>query len=763
MMRIFRYYHRILARNKLFSLISIGGFSISLALVLLLISFVRSEKQYDRSIPELDQIYRVFHSQNSVFIPEPARERLESDFPQIIAATNLNIGDEPVLWNDENHTVRVVNTDDGFFKVFSTSFTSGIREDVFVDPYRAVLTESCARRIFGDDNPVGQILNVSHKVDVRVAAIIQDLPEKSSLKGEMFCSTELKIRYSRSSTETQDVYLYKMFLKFHPEVNPRELESELSETIDLYDMDWMEGEYMLQPMREVFFDTRLQHDDLDHANVKLIRLLGWLALVVLFLAVFNYINLSIAQGTGRLHELGIRQVFGADRFRLVGQFLREALYQVLLALILSVILTVLFEPALSGILDKEIQVSQLVREPVTIMLVLAGILVITLLSGIYPALAVLKLKPRQMLLKQVVSIRESFDIRRFLTIIQFMAMVTLIICLVTLIKQVQYVRSKDLGYNTELLVRIPVHWRIKPYVPELLDEITQLAGVKNACATHGTPGAIHNYSSSNGLEASQIASDHRFLQTFQLDLLFGRNFYEGEKAEVCLINKTMLEDLGGWDSVENRKFFGSAVIGVFDDFHFKDLYEPIGNLQVWNENDVSHLNVRFNPGDLSANIAAIRKIFRKNAPGFAFSYEFYDDWLQSHYRQEERRAQAIRLLSIIAVILSCMGLFGMAEYSTRSKTREIGIRKVNGATTGKILIRLNVDFLKFVLVGIFFGIPAGWYFMNRWLSGFAYKTTLDWWIFALAAVASLLIATITISWQTWRTARINPADSLRYE
>ncbi len=290
-----------------------------------------------------------------------------------------------------------------------------------------------------------------------------------------------------------------------------------------------------------------------------------------------------------------------------------------------------------------------------------------------------------------------------------------------------------------------------------------LASVKNVCATHGTPGAIWNYSSNDGLAASHIASDHRFIHTFQLELLHGRNIHEGEQANVCLINKTMLEEVGGWDSVENRKIFGSEVVGVIGDFHFKDLYEPIGNLQIRNEKDVSHLNIRFHPGDISASIDKIRKIFEEKAPGFAFTYEFYDLWLESHYRQEEKRAQSLRLLSVIAVLLSCMGLFGMAEFSTRNRIREIGIRKVNGATTSIILQLLNVDFLKWVAIGIVLGIPLGWYFMNRWLAGFAYRTTLDWWIFALAATASILVAVLTVSWQTLHAARRNPVDSLRYE
>jgi putative ABC transport system permease protein len=709
------------------------------------------------------QIYRIIHTEHGAFVPQEARLKLESDLPQVLAATNYIISPDPVIWDEENHQVKIIHTDSSFFKVFSIGFVKGIREGIFRDPYQAVLTESCARRIFGDKDPLGEIVNVSHKEDVQVVAIIKDLPEKSSLHGEMFCSTDLKIRYSRSGYKGKDVYLYKSFLKLQTDCKAGELEKEVSSAIDPFDMEWLEGEYLLQPLSEVYFDVSIPHDNLIHANVKLIRLLSWLSLVILFLAVFNYINLTIAQSTGRLHELGVKQVFGADRLHLIGQFLREAFYQVLLAFALSILLTVLMRPLLSDILGKDIQVSQLLHEPVTLLLVLAGIMVIALLSGIYPAIAILRLQPRLMLMKQAIKTRGSIDIRRLLTIIQFTAMITLIICLITLVKQVQYVQQKDLGYNTELLVRVAVHWRIKNNVPALLDEISNLASVKNVCATHGTPGAIWNYSENDGLAASHIASDYRFIHTFQLELLHGRNIREGEEANVCLINQTMLENVGGWDSVENRKIFGSEVVGVIGDFHFKDLYEPIGNLQIRNEKDVSHLNIRFHKGDISVAIKKIREIFEKTAPGFAFTYEFYDDWLESHYQQEEKRAQSIRLLSIIAVMLSCMGLFGMAEFSTRNRIREIGIRKVNGATTLNILRLLNIDFLKWVAFGIILGIPLGWYFMNRWLEGFAYRTSLDWWIFALAAAASILVALLTVSWQTWRASRSNPVESLRYE
>ena len=761
-MKALNIYYRTLSRNKVFSLISIGGFSLSLAVVVLLLSFIRSEKQYDKSIPDVGQIYRILTNHQSANIPEQARDKLLSEFPQVQAATKVAFGNCPILYKEQNTDLRVVHTDSGFFRVFSLPVVSGQRDALFRDPHQAVLTESGARLIFGEANPIGQILNVSHEHDVEVVAVVQDLPEKSSLQGEMFCSAELRIQYSLTSNGEKQAYLYNIFLKLQPAYGPEFLQDTLTALIHPY-LDWYEGrEYSLQSFKDAYFDID-SRDGLSHANVKLLSLLGWLSLIILILAVFNYINLTIAQSTGRLHELGVKQVFGADRPWLIRQFIREAFLQVVLALILAFVLAIFLKPVLGGILGENIDLLMILKDPLTLLLVIVGLPLVAGLSGIYPAMAILRLEPREMLFKQVGIARRNFDIRRLLTILQFTVLVALIISVLTLVKQLRYVENKDLGYSTELLVRMNVHYQIEDKVPAMMDDISSLAVVKSCCASMGTPGAIWSSSSDDNLATSQLSADYRFMETFELELRYGRNFFPAESTEVCLINESLLSDLGGWDSAENREVFGLQVVGAFKDFHFEDLYTPMGNLQIRNEPDVAHLVIRFYPGDISKALSSVEEVFKKHAPGFAFNYEFYDEWMQAIYEQEEKRAQSIRLLSLVAILLSCMGLFGMAQYAARRRVREIGIRKVNGATEGQILRMLNLDFLKWILPGVAFGIPLGWYFMQKWLAGFAYKTQLDWWIFGLAALVALVVAILTVSWQSWRAARRNPVEALRYE
>lgn len=761
-MKAFRIYYRILGRNKVFSIISIGGFSLSLAVVVLLLSFIRSEKQYDRSIPEVEHIYRILTNDHTASVPEQARDKLLEEFPQVRAATKVVFSPAPVLYEKQNYELWVVHTDSGFFKVFSMEVIEGQKDGFFRDPHQAVLTRSAARKIFGDSSPIGQVLNVSHNYDLEVVAVVEDFPEKSSMQGELFCSAELRISYSLTSTGEKEAYLYKIFLKFHPEHGPEALQDTLTALIHPY-LDWYEGrEYLLSPFREAYFDIQTP-DGLSHANVKLLRLLGWLSLIILVLSVFNYINLTIAQGTGRLHEMGIKQVFGADRSWLIRQFIQEAFFQVVLALLLAFLLAILLKPLLGNILGKDIDLGMIGKDPLTILLVLAGMPLIAIVSGIYPALVILRLQPREMLFRQVGLVRRSFDIRRILTILQFTVLVALMISVITLAKQLQYVQDKDLGYNTELLVRAMVHSRIQDKVPAMMEEISSLAVVKSCCASMGTPGAIWISSSDDNVRTSQILADYRFLETFELELTYGRNFFAAESTDVCLVNESLMNDLGGWDSAENREVFGSRVVGAFRDFHFEDLYTPMGNLEIRNEPDVAHICIRFYPGDISQSLASVEKVFKKHAPDYAFNYEFYDDWMQAKYLQEEKRSQSIRLLSLFAILLSCMGLFGMAQYTARRRMREIGIRKVNGAREHQVLWLLNLGFLKWILPGIVAGIPLGWYFMQKWLAGFAYHTRLYWWIFGLAALVALVVAILTISWQSWQAARRNPAEVLHYE
>ncbi len=757
------FFLRKLYKDALFSVITIGGFSISLTVVLILLAFIISEKGYDKDYPGVENIYRMATSTNGARVPAKARALLEDSYPEIEAATNYHISNDELVYDNKNYRVDIVSTDESFFRVFSIDFIKGSAEGIFDDTHHAVITERCARRIFGDEDPVGKIVNVSHREDLIIVAIVKDFPDKTCLHGALFCSSELKIRYSRSGHNGVYVYLYKMFVRLVPGTDPSSLSERVSPEIQKF-MDWIEIDYYLEKFTDVYFNPDVVYDDLNHANLKLIKLLTALSLVILLLSVFNYVNLSIAESMKRLHEYGVRQVFGANRLQLVWQFFIEAFLKIFLSLVVAFFLAIPVKRLLIEILGKEIDMSAIFGSFPAIVLMLISLFILSSFSAVYISFIILKVQPRLLLIKQTSQLRDSFFTRQVMIVLQFVATILLIISLITIRKQVNYVRNKDLGYNTELLVRIPVHFKLKSKLQVILDEIRQVSQVKSACFSHGTPGAIYSYSNTDELEdVSQIASDYAFVPTFGLEIVYGRNFFPKEKDSVCLINEMLLANLGGWDSAENRIIFGNRIVGVVSDFNHKDLYQPINNLMIENIPDLSHINIRFNPCDLSEAMEAIRKVFERTAGGFSFDYQFYDDWLDSLYRQEEKRAEAIRFLSLLAIILSCLGLFGLAEYSTKRRTREIGIRKVNGARSLRIMSRLNFDFLKWLIVAAIIACPVAWYIMNRWLDNFAYRTRLSWWIFVLAGLVTLMVGLLTISVLTWRAANRNPAEVLRYE
>jgi putative ABC transport system permease protein len=757
------FFLRKLYKNLLFSAISIGGFSISLTVVVILLAFIVSETSYDRDYPEVENIYRMTAGDNGAHIPEKAKAMLEETYPEIVAVTNYVIGKDELVYNNTNYSFDLVNTDEGFFKVFSIDFITGMPDGIFDDPQNAVITESCARKVFGNENPIGEIVNISHREDLKIAAIVKDFPEKTCLHGELFCSSELKIRYSRSGHNNVYVYLYKTFVRLKPGADARKLSALFSPEIHKF-MDWLDIEYQLQHFTDVYFSTELVYDDLYHANIKLIRLLSILTFVILLLSVFNYVNLSVAESMKRLNEYGVRQVFGADRKHLIVQLFYEAFLKMCISLVLAFIIALPVKNLLVDILGKEIHLSAIINSVLMITAIIISLIILSSLSAIYISFIILKVQPRMLLLKQISTISHSFLTGQLLIVLQFTATIVLIVSLITISKQVSYVRNKDLGYNTESLVRIPVHYKIKDKIPVILEEIRQVSQVKSACYSHGTPGAIYSYSSTDDVkDVSQIATDHAFIETFELELLLGRNFFPGEKDAVCLINEMLLDHLGGWDSAENRVIFGNRIVGVIDDFHHKDLYQPINNLMIENLKDVSHITIRFHPCNLAEAMKSIEAAFKRTAGGFSIEYQFYDDWLDTLYRQEEKRADSISFLSLLAIFLSCLGLFGLAEYNSKRRMKEIGIRKVNGATSARIMAVLNYDFMKWLVIAFLAACPVAWFFMHRWLSNFAYRTELSWWIFAVAGLITMLVALLSISFLTWRAASRNPVEVLRYE
>lgn len=761
-MNVFNNYFRILFRKRVHSFVTIGSFSVSLALIVILGAFLASEFSYDSHIPDIDQIYRVVGDNGNAHLPEQTRHLLLENFPEIMNAANYFVSSEPIVYEENNFSAKVIHSDEGIFSVLPVEFTLGNARDVFEIPTHAVLTESFAQKVFGQDNPMGKTFNVSHRENLIVAAVIKDFPEKSTLHGDIIVSSDLKLRYAASCIEEDCTYYYSLLLKIHPNVFADDVSPKVSDIVPVPPFH-QKKDYTLLPFKKAYFDTSVYNDGLESANIKLIQLLGWLTVLLIALSVFNYVSLSVGQNFGRLKEYGIKKVFGLSKFRLVSQFIFEAALTTFISLCISIYLAFLIKPLFEEMFGKSINIAFLFNTPLMIVICLAGLGLIAFIIAIFPAQMALQAQAKNLISNRISTKTGGYGFRKILITIQFASSIGVLMALLVITRQVDYVKTKDVGFSTDHLLRIPVHWQAKDKMNILIDRLYTIPDVVNATYSHGTPGSIWNNSihPDHG-SFSVITADHRFVETFELSILQGRNFYPRESEFVCLVNKRGMKQ-AGWESIEGKEFIGMKVVGLLDDFHFQDMYHEMGALMVVFGEDVSHVTIRIIPGDFSFTLDAIKNIYEEIIPNHEFSYEFYDDFLGGMYQQEEKRAAAMRIIALIALFITCIGLYGMVDFSMKKRVKEIGIRKVNGAKIWEVMAMLNIDFVKWVGIAFVIATPIAWYAMDKWLQNFAYRTPLSWWIFTLAGLAVLGIAMLTVSWQSWQAARRNPVEALRYE
>jgi putative ABC transport system permease protein len=371
-------------------------------------------------------------------------------------------------------------------------------------------------------------------------------------------------------------------------------------------------------------------------------------------------------------------------------------------------------------------------------------------------------------MKREVIKQNSFGLRAVLNILQNSVSVALIIALIVLSRQIEYVRTKDYGFDTDKLLRVDVHWRLAAKAGIIRDRLLSDPSIKNVCFSHGSPGSIYSYSSwdvsDKEYRMNNLSVDSAFFDVFQIPIIRGRQLLPSDFNKVCYINETAFKT-SGWDTFEGEKYHGWEIIGIVRDFHFADLYNQIAPLavQITSEMGISHLTLRVSPENIPRTIRTLTETWKEVCPGHELKYQFYDDWLDSMYKSEEKLVAAIRLFAILAIMISCLGIMGLAEFSIRKRIKEVGIRKVNGARVYEVMLLLNKDFVKWTMIALAMATPLAWYVMNLWLENFAYRTSLSWWIFVLAGFLALMIALLTVSWQSWIAATRNPVEALRYE
>jgi len=796
----FKIAFRRLQKNKMYTAVNIIGLTVGIGSCLLIGLFIINELSYDRFNVNADRIVRVTMqfgdggSQKVAQTGTKAGPQLQRTFPQVEAFVRL-INSNPIVKNGDImfNEKRFLYADSALFKIFSLRLLRGDPKTALDAPHKVVITESSARKYFGNADPIGKTLNVNrHSVpqDFEITGVVQDAPENSQVKYDFIASfTTLSV--SKSEEWWTANYITYLLLK-----NKDQLPA-LQARLNAYMRGVSKSElkladnspllYNLQPLTRVHLYSQL--DGLEpNGSATTVYILGVIALLILIIACINYTNLATVQSSTKSTEIGIRKVLGAQRHQLFGQFMGESFLLTFAALLLAVGIAILLLPSFNQLTGKQLGFGLLLRPLPVLTLIVLSVL-IAFASGSYPAFVLSNAKLIGILKSGLKLTSSGGFFRKALIVFQFTVSVCLIVATIIVLQQLDFIRKKDLGYDRDHIVVLSMDHYAHVHYEAIKNELSLLPNVVSISGANATPAFVQwgdGITADNGhgkvnLDITALPSDVNFIKTMNMKIIAGTDFVEddfklmdtaGNKSKnfrySFILNETAARQLG-WTPEQAvgktiTKYYPGTVKGVIKDINFSSLHQPIGPMMlfldtVW----TNYYFVKVSGNNIPATIASMQKLWKVRVPTMPFEYRFLDDDYNSLYKTEQKTSAVFSTFSTLAILLACMGLFALSAFATLQRTKEIGIRKVLGAQVTGIVLLIAKDFLKLTLVAVIIATPLAWYFMQKWLQDFAYHIQMQWWVFIIAGAISVLIAFITVSVQSVKAALANPVKSLRSE
>ncbi|QNF32856.1 ABC transporter permease [Adhaeribacter swui] len=775
---------RNLLRHKAFSFINIMGLALGMTCSILIMLWVQDELSYNRFHKNGPHLYRIMANlnwgeiQTGANSPQPLADALRKEIPEITHVVQMTEWDLGVLFEangkiNKETKGRFVGPE--LFQMFSFPLVEGDPKTALTAPDAVVISQSLARKYFGNQPALGQIIHIKDQSNVRVTGVMQDMPKNSSLQFDFVLPLEIFIK-KNDWAKTWGNFSFNTFLQLRPDADFAKVDGQIRKYMPQNHPE-QKADFFLQPLADMHLYA-YKAGKPDGGRIAYVRLFTVVAVFILLIACINFMNLATARSAKRSKEVGIRKVIGAARSLLVGQFMGEALLTALLAVLLSVIGVILLLPVFNQVTGKTIAIDY--SSPL-FSLSLISIAVITgLVAGSYPALFLSSLEPVKVLKGSIKFGFKSLLLRKGLVVFQFTLSLVLIVGTLVIHRQISFIQNSNLGFDRENVISIGVEGNLDKNIKAFKNEILQTPGIKWVTATSNLPLDINNTSADlqwpgkSEKEASSVSGvfvDYDYFRTMNIPLKEGRSFsYDfASDSSTYIINEAAADIMGLQNPVGQTVSFWNGkgkIIGVTKNFHMQSLHEPIKPLIMLplpKPRGEGILLVRTEPGKTKEALASLEKAMRTYNPGYPFEYKFLDEVFEQQYRSEITIGTLINCFAGLAIFISCLGLFGLALFTAEQRTKEIGVRKVLGASVFNIVALLSRDFLKLVLLANVLAWPLAWWAMNKWLQNFAFRADLGWWIFALAGVATLGIALITVSFQAVRSAVANPVNSLRSE
>jgi len=777
-------------KNKVFSFINILGLTIGITVCMMIFLFIMNEFSVDNFHKNGKNIYRVMRGFNkgeqpTAYLSGPYAPALLNDFLSDIkqAVRVMPSNDLVVIGNTSFNEKKVYITDSDFFNLFSFPLLRGTATSALRNPNSVVLTETTAKRYFGTiDNAMGKVVEMDKMLQLKVTGIAKDVPSNSHLDFDLVVPIENFTRNEGFNVWINNRLFVYALLNEH--TNAAQLEKKFVPFMQKYmahDMQQYGFHFSLSltPLQKIYFETPSAFDNVKHGDKTVVYIFISIAVLILLIACINFMNLSTIRAVERSKEVGLRKVLGALRNTLVWQFIGESVLLTAISCVFSISLLLLLMPWYNQILGYSLTVSW---NALPVYLFLIGVIIIVgFLAGSYPAFFLSAFSPIQALKGKLKLGKGGSVFRQALVVVQFSISVFLIIGTIVIIKQMGYVKNKQLGYNKEqtIIVRNDNNdFDKNKYVFK-----NQLQANNNIAAVSlmsGEPGGFFDQFSfeveaHNAIwQARTEFADFEYVKTLGLKIIAGRDFspqFPTDTTDAALINHTAASKLGWapeqavgkWIQNKFRDDKKRRIIGVVEDFNFLSLKENMDALVIAPNEDRRVALIKLKPGNIPAGIAAIKNEYNKVATAYPFEYDFLDQKFDELYKNDLRQQTILTVFAGLAIFVACLGLFGLASFTATKRFKEIGVRKVLGSSVQSIVVLLSKDLLKPVLIATLIAIPVGYYAMNNWLQNFAYRTPLHWWIFVLAALITFGIALMTVSFKAIKAAVANPAESLRTE
>jgi putative ABC transport system permease protein len=769
-----------LKKQKTYSLISISSLSIGIAVSILLFLYVLHELSYDRYHEKADNIYRLCQEEHPFQAPG-AGKLLADNLPEIKKYARILPRDNILFQLDDQKYKEdsIAWTDAELFEIFSFEFLSGNAQSSLQEPGTAIINEKIAHKYFGDENPIGKKFTVKGEYDYTVVGVIKNMPQNSHYTANIFLTlADGDKMFGNDWMDSWGWENFHVYFEMQYQFSKPDMEAKISKLINEASNNDELITFTLQNLKDIhLYSSHFLGDIQPQNSIMYVLIFSAIGLLILLIACFNYINLFIANATTRVLEMGVRKTFGATRRQIAEQYIVESMVVFFISFAIALFIVELSLPIFNEISDKTLSFTDLLN-PSMILSFLGIIIVLGILTGLYPALVLSSHNPGDVIKSSKNRGRNDFRMKKVLLGAQFTIVIAIIACAAIMLRQISFLQNKELGFEKEAVLTSIFDFGDEEKFNTLKQALLKQSFVENVSSASRIPsGSLNNFGpvrpegQTEILRLPHVHINFDYFRTLGIKPIQGRLFSEDFKTdanEAVILNKAAVTFLGlKGDPLGQTIKFGwprstRKVVGVIDDINFEPLHNKIKPVvYVIDYSEAYHIIVKLKSSDVYASAEAVTEITQSIYPDEVINFEFLDQILESRYQKDRKTFQLMGFFTVLAIFLACFGMIGMTSFMLARRTKEIAIRKVNGATVSELMRMLNLDFVKSIIAAFVLAVPIAYYAMSKWLTSFAYKVELSWWVFAVAGFTALIIAIITVSWQTYNATKRNPILSLK--